>query len=145
MNARALPHVLTYCPPQVRGGERGEAGARDQRAVQQQFQHPQAHQPPHFLNTKLLVISATTPDIDNDGSKMANGASASRHRRSRGSQRACLCSFAQVAIEQPELAAQHAGEYLEQHSAQHACQKQLRAFLQLSSLASSPAPITLGR
>ena len=37
MNARALPHVLTYCPPQVRGGERGEAGARDQHAVQQQF------------------------------------------------------------------------------------------------------------
>ena len=32
-----------------------------------------------------------------------------------------------------------------QHGAQHACQKQLRAFLQLSSLASSPAPITLGR
>ena len=32
-----------------------------------------------------------------------------------------------------------------QHSAQHACQKQLHAFLQLSSLARSPSPIALGR
>ena len=120
MNARALPHVLTYCPPQVRGGERGEAGARDQHAVQQHFQHPQAHQLPHFLNTTLLVVSVTTPNIDNDGNKMTNGASASSHRRSCGTQRACLCSLAQAAIEQPVFAAQHAGECLEQHSAQHA-------------------------
>ena len=134
-NARALSHTLTEGPSQVRGGERGEAGARDQHAVQQHFQHPQAHQLPHFLNTTLLVVSVTTPDTDNDGSKMANGANASRHRRSCGSQRACLCRFAQVAIEQPELAAQHAGECQEQHSAQHASHIKSRRMRPASSIA----------
>ena len=99
------------------------------------FQHPQAHQLPHSLNTTLLVVPVTTPDIDNDGNKMANGASASRHRRSCGSQRACLCRFAQVAIEQPELAAQHAGECQEQHSAQHASHITSRRMRPASSIA----------
>ena len=134
-NARALSHMLTEGPPQVRGGERGEAGARDQHAVQQHFQHPQAHQLPHFLNTTLLVVSVTTPDIDNDGNKMANGASASSHRRSCGTQRACLCSLAQAAIEQPVFAAQHAGECLEQHSAQHASRITSRRMRPASSIA----------
>ena len=94
----------------------------------------------------LLVVSVTTSDTNSDGIERTSSAGAGSHLRSCGSQRAaaCLCSFAQVATEQPEFAAQHAGECQEQHSAQHACQKQLRAFLQLSSLASLPIHISLG-
>ena len=93
----------------------------------------------------LLEVSVTISDINSDGITMANSASASNHQRSCGSQHACLCSFAQAAHEQPVFAAQHAGECLVQHSAQHTSRKQLRAFLQLSSLARSPTPIAPGR
>ena len=109
-NARALSHVLTEYPPQVRGDERGEARARDQHAVQQQFQHPQPHQLPHFLTTMLLVVSVTISGNNSNGITKVNSASASSHQRSCGSQQTCLCSYAQAAHEQPVSAAQHADE-----------------------------------
>ena len=76
MNARALPHALTKCPPQVRGDECGEARTHDQHAVQQQFTHPGADRLPHFLDNVLLAIPVETSDDNRNGIAIADGASA---------------------------------------------------------------------
>ena len=75
-NARALSHVLTECPPQVRGDERGEARANDQHAVQQQFIHPGADRLPHFLDNMLPAIPVKTSDDNRNGIAIADSASA---------------------------------------------------------------------
>ena len=85
----------------------------------------------------LLAVSVKTSDTNSDGIEMTSSAGAGSHQRSYGSQHACLCSFAQAAHEQPVFAAQHAGECLEQHSAQHASRITGRRMRPASSIALS--------
>ena len=76
-----------------------------------------------------------TPTATASGWPLASSAGAGSHQRSCGSLQACLCSFAQAAHEQPVFAAQHAGECLEQHSAQHASHITCRRMRPASSIA----------
>ena len=86
MNARALPHALTKCPPQVSGDERGEARTHYQHALQQHFIHPEADRLPHFLNNMLLMIPVKISDNNRNGITTADGASAGSRAQSDSSQ-----------------------------------------------------------
>ena len=110
-NARALSHMLTKCPPQVRGDERGEARAHDQHAVQQQFIHPGADRLPHFLDNMLLAIPVKTSDDNRNGITIADGASAGSLAQRNSSQPAFNTALS-ARSKQVCFTTQHGGECL---------------------------------